>query len=503
MSFILSFTSMNAQSFPAKLRFKNLHKVEMFNGPIINNPEESPAPGKYDNSIYSRDYTTMPSVIKEVYAMNTNFGAIPEGEVVKENSSVFTPGVYMKNNGSEVLTGAKLQCVINHYPLSGGSATKMYDKLSNERLTIDPDSIMGITNDAFDFKNGKGLGRYQYTYTVSQDSADAARTDNTLIANTYVTKNLYSKGRINPTNRQLQITQYWGGGGDYRETMFPLSFSNGEGYTADTLHCGIASNDGVADIYVEAKLYEWNDLDSDQEIDNDEMVLGALGTYTVPSTVSGNFASLKIGFENIATNDPKYLIKSGVLYFVSLAYPGGSKSFFSGYDMVPSHRMLVNLKDAAGTLQYEDYPYLSVRTQDGATGGPDMSTASLFYVDVDGSGSASDEEIFFFPAALAFELGGKAVIATDNPGKVPTMDVKVNPNPAVEFANVSVQMATPSPVKVEIVSGNGSIIETDNIKTNLTVYNKAFNVNNLPAGTYIVKVTTNEGSVKRAFNVIK
>ncbi len=493
---------MNAQSFPTKLRFNNLHKAEMVSVPVgTSEPEESPAPGKYDNSIYSVQYTTNPAV-KETYVINSNFGAIPEGEIAKENSAIFLPGVFMKNLGSEVLTGAKLQCVISHFPLSGGAATKVYDKLSDDRLNIEPDSVMGITNEAFDFKNGKGIGRYQYVYTVSQDSTDASRTDNALTSNTYVTKNLYSKGRINPTNKQLQVTQYWGGGTDYREVLFPLSFSNGEGYTADTLFAAIASNDGVADIYVEAKLYEWTDLDSDQTIDNDEMLLAALGTYTVPSGVTGNFINLRIGFENIATNDPKYKIKSGVLYFASLAYPGGGKSFFSGYDMVPSHRMLVNLKDAAETLQYEDYPYLSVRTQDGATGGPDMSTASLFYVDLDMSSAASDNEIFFFPASLAMELGGSANAAKDIT-KTPNMDVKVNPNPAKEFANLSVQLRTPSPLKVEIVSGNGAIIETENIKTNQSIYNKSINVTSLPAGTYIVKVTTNEGSVKRAFNVIK
>ncbi|NOT37444.1 MAG: T9SS type A sorting domain-containing protein [Saprospiraceae bacterium] len=489
-----------SQSFPATLNLKKLHKEEMLSVPFIGSPEESPAPGDYDNSIYSPQYTTTPS-IKETYVINANFGAIPKGEVQIEGSAVLTPGVFMKNLGAKTLTGAKLQCVISHFPLPSGASTKMYDMLSAERLEIEPDSIRGVVNETFDFKNGKGVGRYQYVYTVSQDSVDNARTDNSYTANTYVTNNLYSKGRINPTNKQLQITQYWGGGTDYREVMFPFSFSNGNGLTIDTLFTGIASNDGVADIYCEGRIYKWTDLNSNQDIDNDEMELVALGSSTVPSSTAGNFTNLRIGLENIASSDPRYKVETGVLYFASLMYPGGGKTFFSAYDMVPSHRMLINVKEAAMNLQYEDYPYLSVRAQDGATGGPDMTAASLFYVDLDMSGEASDNEIFFFPTAMAIELGG--VVATENPNKEAGINVVVNPSPAKDIATAVVKLEKPSDIKIELFNSAGVLIEGQEIKGNSTNYNKTFQVNGYSAGTYIVKVSTKEGFVKKPFFIIK
>lgn len=464
------------------------------------NPEASPAPGDYDNSIYSVQYTTNPNV-KEAYVINANFGAIPVGEVQKENSAVFQPGAFMKNLGAKTLTGAKLQCVLTHFPLSGSGSTKLYDMLSAERLDIEPDSVRGLLNEAYDLKNGKGTGRYQYVYTVSQDSADNARTDNTLTSNTYVTPKLYSKGRINPNNKALQITQYWGGGTDYRELMFPFSFSNGEGLTIDTLFTAIASNEGVADIYVEGRLYKFTDLNGNNDIDNDEMELVALGSITVPSTTGGNFVNIRIGLENISSSDPKYKAESGVLYFASLMYPGGTKSIFNGYDMVPSHRMLVNTKEAAQTLQYEDYPYLSVRAQDGATGGPDMTAASLFYVDLDGSTSASDNEVFFFPCAMALELGG--VVATENPKKDANIAVQINPSPAKDLAQIEIKLTNPSPIQLELLNSAGNIISSERINQNSTIHQKSINVASYPAGAYIIKVNTNEGFVKKSFFVVK
>lgn len=489
-----------AQNFPAKLNLRKLDKAEMLSVPFTGSPEASPAPGDYDNSIYSPQYTTTPN-IKESYVINSNFGAIPIGETHQENSAVLLPGAFMKNLGAKTLTGSKLQCVISHFPLTGGASTKLYDKLSPERVDIESDSVRGLVNEPFDLKNGKGIGRYQYVYTVSQDSADNSRADNTLTANTYVTQRLYSKGRINPTNKSLQVTQYWGGGTAYREVMFPFSFSNGVGLTIDTLYTAIASNDGVADIYVEARIYKWEDLNTNMEIDNDEMILVALGSNTVGSTVTGNFTNLRIGLENIASSDPKYPAESGVLYFASLMYPGGGKSFFSGYDMVPSQRMLVNVKEAAQTLQYEDYPYLSVRTQDGASGGPDMSTASLFYVDLDMSGAATDNEIFFFPTSMALELGG--VVATKNPKKDAGIQVTINPSPAKEIANVKVNLNQASDIKIELFNSSGVLVESEELKGNANTYSKSFQLNGYSAGAYFVKVTTQEGFLKKPFYIIK
>ena len=500
LAFICSLQLVNGQKFLKPLDIKNLPKAEMLSvpfTPIV--PNTFLFAKDYDNSIYKLPYGTAAT---EAYAMNPAFSTMLASEVKNEGDLTFPSGAYMKNVGNLTLTGAKVSISISHYPLSGGSATKLFDKTSVERTDIEADSIRGLTIEPFDFKNGKGIGRYQFTYTAAQDSVDQTKGDNSFVNNMYLTKNLVAKCKINPTSRALQITQYWGGGTAYREVLMPFSLKHGKGLFIDTLHTAIASNEGVADIYVEGRIYKWVDANGDSTVQNDEMITAAIGSATVPSTTTGNFVNLKIGLDNILGLTPAYQIEDdGAVYFASLMYPGGTKSLFNAYEMVPSFRMLVNVKDAAGVLEYTDYPYLSVRTQDAGTGGPDMSTASLFYVDQNADGTAQDQEIFFFPVSMALEFSG--VVATKDISNNTGIEISVSPNPAKDVAKVDVKLNSATTARFELFTTSGKLIESETYNSKNTEFIKSYNVQSMSPGTYIVKVSTANGFVKKSFNVIK
>ncbi|MEP7195480.1 MAG: T9SS type A sorting domain-containing protein [Saprospiraceae bacterium] len=500
---ILLFISqfLSAQRLPFALNMKNLQKAEMLSAPINNgNPDATVLAKDFDNSIYSLPYGASAT---EKYAMNPAFSVIPVSDVQQADDWIFLSGAYMKNVGNLSLTGAKVTTVISHYPLSGGSATKVYEKTSVETTTIEPDSISGlIIEPAFDFSNGKGLGRYAFTTTVSQDSVDQTKGDNSFTNNVYVAKGLLSKSKINTTTKALAITQYWGGGTDYRELLMPFSLKHGKDLFIDTLHTAFASNEGVANMEVEGRIYKWVDANNDQQVDNDEMHIVAIGSYKVPANAAGNFVNVRIPLENLEGSTPHYQMDAdNQLYFASLLYAGGSNSIFNAYEMVSSSRMLIDVKDAAGELQYEEYPYLSVRAQDAGTGGPDMTAASLFYVDLNGDASAQDEEIFFFPASMALEFSG--VVATKDLTKENNIQMTVNPNPARENANVHVKLNVASKIKFELFSSAGKLIESEEMTERNTEFNKVFQVQTLSEGTYIVKATSEGSSVKKAFVVIK
>lgn len=499
-SFFCSLQMLMAQQLPKALDRKKMHKEEMLSVPFTkNNSEDVLLARDYDNSIYSLPYGTSAT---ERYVMNPNFSAILASEIQNDGEVLLTTGATMKNIGNLTLTGVKVNTVINYYALSGGSATKIFDKNSTDKFDLEKDSIVGLTVEPFDFNSAKkGAGRYSFLNTVGQDSADQAKGDNTYTSNMYVLNNIMSKGRIAPTTKALQITQYWGGGTSYRETLVPLSTQHAKGLTIDTLFAAIASNEGVADIYAEGRIYKWEDLNSDQDVSSDELTLVAVGAYTVPSTTSGNFTNLRIGLDPLVGSGARYEIEDNTLYFASLMYPGGSKSFFVGYDMVPSLRMLVNTKDAAGTLQFEDYPYLSSRMPDAATGNPDMSSVALFYVDLNSDGSAQDEEVFYFPVAMAIQFGG--AVATKDLTNQAGIEIKINPNPAKEIASVKVALKESSKVKIELYNLNGTLIEAEERNAAGSEFTKEFNVSNLSAGTYIVKATTENGFVRKPFSVIK
>ncbi len=495
-----------AQHVPKILNLKNLHKaekLEVFNPGSSENPETPLQPKDYDASLYTASYLPTIFPTMERYILNPPYSSMLSSEVQKEGDLIYLSGAYIKNVGNLPLTGCKFTNTITHFPLPSGTSTKVYERTSTDLVDIDPDSIRGVVMDQpFDFKNGKGPGRYQVQYKVLMDSTDQTPADNSYTTQMYLSKNILAKSRVNPTTKSLGTPNYWGGGSNYREVAMPFSLKYGKGLFIDSLISGIASNEGVADISIEGRIYKFTDKSGDGQLQNDEIELIAIGSYTVPSTVSGNFVNFRMSLDNIVGSTPHYQIEEdGTLFFATVAYQGGSKSLFNAYEMVPSYRMLFNVKEAAmQELQYEDFPYLSIREIDAASGNPDIEGASLFYVDDNGDATAQDEEIFFFPAAMAVEFSG--VVGTSDVTRNSDIQLTVNPNPAREIANISIQSASASKCLLEIYNTQGKIINKENI-TLQGEYRRAFDVTNLNGGTYIVKATTDKGSVKRVFNVIK
>lgn len=499
MALVLVTFQINAQHLSKHIMQRPLQKNVMLSAPLNPGDQGAQVLAKdYDNSIYSLAYG---SSATERYVINPSFSANLASEVQGPGDVEFLSGAYMKNIGNLTLTGVKVNTVINYYPLTGGAATKIFDKTSTDKVDLEKDSIVGLTVEPFDFKDGKGAGRYSFTYTVGQDSADQAKGDNTYTSNMYMLSKILSKGRINPSNKALQITQYWGGGTAYRETLMPFSTKHAKGLTIDSLFAGIASNEGVAEMYVEGRIYKWEDVNNDQDVTTDEISLVALGAFEVPAGTAGNFINVRIGLENIVGSSPKFEIEDNVLYFASLMYPGGAKSIFNAYDMVPSARMLVSIKDAAGNLGFEDYPYLSSRTQDAATGNPDFSSVSLFYVDLNSDGTAQDEEVFYFPAAMALEFGG--AVATKDVTNKNDIRISINPSPAREQATVKVALDHITSASLEVYNAAGKLMSSEKISDAQAEFTKVYPVQNWSAGTYIVKVNTDKGSMKKTFSVIK
>ncbi len=93
-------------------------------------------------------------------------------------------------------------------------------------------------------------------------------------------------------------------------------------------------------------------------------------------------------------------------------------------------------------------------------------------------------------AAIGFDL--ELLTAVDeNP--LPENSVKIYPNPASEFIKVDITFEKSTNTTVVIADMSGKIIEMD-LHENLQAENLTYNMERYPAGTYVVRVSTREGT---------
>lgn len=83
-------------------------------------------------------------------------------------------------------------------------------------------------------------------------------------------------------------------------------------------------------------------------------------------------------------------------------------------------------------------------------------------------------------------------------------EFEIYPNPATEIVNTKFSLTDASSVTVDVLDIMGKVVRTVT-NQNLTsgVHQIPVNVNNLSAGTYMVKITTDKGSVTERISVIK
>ncbi|MBK8405003.1 MAG: hypothetical protein IPL25_13250 [Saprospiraceae bacterium] len=124
----------------------------------------------------------------------------------------------------------------------------------------------------------------------------------------------------------------------------PFLLKYGKGVQIDSIFSEVASNEPLAGLYIEGRLYRWNDLNADNDIQNDEMETVAIGSYTFPGTASGNFGTIRVGLEDLNTGDPFHTVtEDGRLYFAGITYQGGANCSM--------HTMRSMAKDNISTLK--------------------------------------------------------------------------------------------------------------------------------------------------------
>ncbi|MCB0568325.1 MAG: hypothetical protein KDC66_01105, partial [Phaeodactylibacter sp.] len=203
--------------------------------------------------------------------INAPMGIIPASQIKQAGDFVFTPGARALNAGANALPNLDVNAVIEYTPF-GGSATEVYNESGGSDLAIESDSTSEVvTLPPFEPSIGAteaDQGVYTVTYTVSSDSSEEVTNDNVISSTFTITDNLMSKASYNQSTGDPRTTIYYtiSGGGDI-EFISPMHFPYAKDYTIDTIVVAVLTGlPNLANIPVEAYVYEWNDMNQDSSI---------------------------------------------------------------------------------------------------------------------------------------------------------------------------------------------------------------------------------------------
>lgn len=440
-------------------------------------------------------YTNVLPSYNETYVFNPSWGCIPKRELKDDGDFVFQPGAFFRNDSPAKVDNINVRVVVKK------EGSNEYENTTSDNVSLEPDSIAGLLNDPYDLRSA-GTGQRDISYTVLNDKSDPIESDNHYRTYFYISDSLMCKCRINPNQKAPIANQYWGGGSNYREILSPFRLRHGKGAFIDSLFTAVASNESLAGMYLEGRIYKFTDLNGDGDIQNDELETVAVGSYTFPNSATGNFGTIRMGLDDLVgdPNDPYFVEEDNTLFFASVLYPGGSNSFFIGYDVEFTQRQYFNYKDGLMELDITDWPYISSNAQDVVTGGPVLENAGLFYVDANGDGIAQTEEIAFFSPTIAFEIHYPAEVGTRDLGDALNGSLRISPVPAHDNIHINFEMEKAGKVRYQIFDAKGKPVLRHEETYPGKEINTQLNIAALPAGNYILQVRTEAGSVERSFS---
>ncbi|MEO6189627.1 MAG: PA domain-containing protein [Saprospiraceae bacterium] len=441
--------------------------------------------------------TTCDGSFTQPQIRHPRYGSIPASQIISQGDMDFLPGGKITNDGLLNQNNCKLTCLIKN------GNTEIYNKIT-DKVSIEVDSSREVlAPDVFDYK-GLSVAQYSLDYTASDEIADGFTSDNGYstyfnVSNTILSKSRFNAGARVPVNSGAYL---FGGQSTYAELMVPFKLRHGVGLQIDSIYGVISTTSGsLADLYLEGRIYQWVDANGDNDITSDEMLLVALGSNQFDGTETRTSATVAIKLENLDGSDLIYQVKDNEsLYFASIQYPGGSHVLFFGYDNDYNQKQYFQAKVADLSVEFEDYPYLQARTQD-VSGGPDMTSAGLFYFDCNGDMTNEDETIYS-PASIAISVS-KGLVGTKDISNSAGIKIDLSPNPAKDILKASIKLNSKSEVNYQIFDLNGKLVYSASEKNNADQFNPTFNVTSLSNGHYILQVNTSKGFLKKTFVVVK
>lgn len=381
------------------------------------------------------------------------------------NASEFSVpvGAWIRNIGSQPQSGAELRCEIT-------MGSQIYADTASIPTINSGDSVFVALTPFSQASYANGL--YQMTYTIETAGGDEEPSDNVIEANFMISDSLYSYGRLDPTNNDLPMSPAGFRSGNFTtdwEGCLAFDDPNASRVVAEgmTFSATTSSTDVLTNEFIEARVYQWDDVFTDIEDPNLNManlvqIESAFYIYTADLQDSNLYVPYSAP---ITLNDnQRYMF----------CLNSSSQLIFAGYDNKYDYR----------TTQ-DDY----ASGANGAHLQPSIpgSSDATYYL----NGFGTDVQI---AVSVKFDLAPNSIdeITSD-------LAVVPFPNPTKDQINITVGDLNGTAV-IDLYDVAGKLVVTKDVtlasNTTITV-----DVSNLDNGSYLGKMTFEDGTVS-TFNVV-
>ena len=383
--------------------------------------------------------------------------------------------VDVKNAGSVAQPNVKLKVQV--MKMTDVAIPKVEKVIYSDSLTFTTlASGLGSTTDStFTFaKNyvaGKlAAGLYMFNYTIaSKDSTDFNPSDNTASQFFRVSKNIFAKENA-PQNGLRSST------GDYAVGNMYTTSKNWATGNFVTKNIYFAAAGGATDPLIgkDINFYlfevddkidaDFNNFDDKQDLtSNDGLKLVGVSNYVFPDTTA-NYKMMKVKLEDFATNLPGVSLVANKRYFLAVEYVGNSKTIFHAFSKRINYFQTALLP--VSTFTYSGTWFL---------GGFGTTDAAVLRMEVDLKTTSDD-------LPLAETVMG------------------ISPNPANDYINLDLNFEQAADINVVIADVTGKILDMKDFD-GVSKQKVQMATDNLAAGTYLIRVTTKEGTKTKKFVV--
>jgi hypothetical protein len=324
------------------------------------------------------------------------------------------------------------------------------------------DSVLTLPNQ---YAPELSVGMYSIVYFVKSDGTDGKPADNVKGDFFQVTDNLYSKEN-GPTGGLRP-----GGGGDYTVgNLYKVSKDALDNYQALNLQVACATDSSVLPIQnvsVTAYIFRIHDDVGDDFSNFDNTTLFSasfdwvgVGSLTFPSDAT-QYGIQTVDLTDATTSAAGVAIHPGKRYVAAISYTDANNVAYQAFSDETKHFFISTL---------------------------------VFSTQWFGGGFGNDQN-----AVIRMQI---ALVSATDEHKLPEGTLSVFPNPVKDDLHLKVNFATPTDATITLAELDGRVIDIDNRKA-LSNDVLTYQIPQLPAGTYLARIATREGTQTKKFIVLK
>lgn len=361
--------------------------------------------------------------------------------------------IVASNVGATNVTGVKAYATVS----DASNNFLFIDSVSVGTLNSGVDSVINFPNTFV--PDQLAIGTYNIGYAISSDSSDFNSADNVQTTQFTITDSTFTNDSgISSGSRP-------GGNPDYlfgnMYKMAPNSSSDWRVHTAYFTAAKNAADGPLEGSQVTVYLVELADtiaadlsnLSDDPIFTNSGLTPVGLGSFTFP-VGAANYDDFFVPIANVTTGASGVSLKPGASYFLLVEYAGSSNVIFAA----------IQRAEHGGFIAYNGTNWFTNYADANGVVTPTSAVARM--------------AISLYTSTNAVELSN--------------VSLNVFPNPASDYINLDIKFEEATDATVFITDMTGRLVKSQVLGT-ITQERATINVSDLAAGTYMVRLSTNEG----------